>query len=287
METNNEKHKDISKHIDLLDEDKAIAGQKFVCVSFVSPEKIIENKNIFYFEQFLNNWDMYKSMEKYSQFLNFICYKYNLKYEDVTGDLKEFVTEESDELKKYSSLLDDYKNFMDKHEDDVEKKFQSKNLYQTTVRGLKIRGSFPTMEEAELRCKILREHDPNHDVFVGPVGMWMPWDPEAYKTGRVEYLEEELNKLMHEKNKNEEIAKNTFEERVKESKMKAISDNIEVAKESGNKLTQNIDEKGNLIGIQGMNTQEESLHKNDGISVNDIKKELFEGDNIVMEKKKN
>jgi hypothetical protein len=99
METNNEKHKDISKHIDLLDEDKAIAGQKFVCVSFVSPEKIIENKNIFYFEQFLNNWDMYKSMEKYSQFLNFICYKYNLKYEDVTGDLKEFVTEESDELK--------------------------------------------------------------------------------------------------------------------------------------------------------------------------------------------
>ena len=45
--------------------------------------------------------------------------------------------------------------------------------------------------------------DPNHDVFVGPVGTWMPWEPEAYRTGRVEYLEEELNQLMHEKNKNE------------------------------------------------------------------------------------
>ena len=32
--------------------------------------------------------------------------------------------------------------------------------------------------------------------------MWMR-EPEAYKTGRVEYLEDELNELMSEKNKNE------------------------------------------------------------------------------------
>ena len=30
------------KYIDLLDEDKDVAGQKFVCVSFVSPEKILK-----------------------------------------------------------------------------------------------------------------------------------------------------------------------------------------------------------------------------------------------------
>ena len=51
----------------------------------------------------------------------------------------------------------------------------------------KIRGTYSTQEEAELRCKLLREVDPNHNVYVGPVGMWMPWEPEAYKTGRVEY----------------------------------------------------------------------------------------------------
>ena len=54
---------------------------------------------------------------------------------------------------------------------------------------------------------MLRELDNNHDVFIGPVGTWMPWDPEAYKTGRVEYLEEELNQLMNEKVKNEKEAK--------------------------------------------------------------------------------
>ena len=40
--------------------------------------------------------------------------------------------------------------------------------------------------------------DPNHDVFVGPVGTWM-LGAKAYRAGRVEYLEEELNQLMHGK----------------------------------------------------------------------------------------
>ena len=38
------------KYIDLLEEDKPLAGQKFVCVSFFSPEKILKQKEIFFFE---------------------------------------------------------------------------------------------------------------------------------------------------------------------------------------------------------------------------------------------
>jgi hypothetical protein len=30
------------KYVDLLEEDKPISGQKFVCVSFVSPENILK-----------------------------------------------------------------------------------------------------------------------------------------------------------------------------------------------------------------------------------------------------
>ena len=56
------------KQVDLLDEDKPIANQKFVCISFVSPEKIIENKNAFFFEEFLKSWDLNKSVEKFNQF---------------------------------------------------------------------------------------------------------------------------------------------------------------------------------------------------------------------------
>ena len=150
--------------------------------------------------------------------------------------------------------------------------------FQTSTRGLKIRGVYSTQQEAELRCKLLREVDPNHNVYVGPVGMWMPWEPEAYKTGRVEYLEEELNQLMSEKNKNESAAKTQFEKRVLEAKRDAIEENKKMAKESGNKLTQNINKDGQLVGVN--NTIENVLGQKEEVTSADIRKELFEGDNV-------
>ena len=272
------------KYVDVLDEDKPIACQKFVCVSFISPDKILKQKEIFLFEEFLKKWDFNKSMEKFVQFLNFVSFKYKLTFEDLTTDFKEFVNEERSNLMIYK-IEDDYKTFLDNNEEELEKLFGVKHNFQTSTRGLKIRGVYPSIEEAELRCKMLREVDPNHDVFVGPVGLWMPWDPESYKTGRVEYMEEELNQLMHEKNKNETNAKNTFDQRLKDTKQKAIEENIKNAEKSGNKLTQTIDDTGNLIGVNNINTQENKLKEQDVILTSDITNELFEGDNIIMGKK--
>ena len=45
-----------TKHVDLLDEDKPLAGQKYVCLSFVSPEKIIKQRETFMFEKFVQQW---------------------------------------------------------------------------------------------------------------------------------------------------------------------------------------------------------------------------------------
>jgi hypothetical protein len=275
-------------YADLLEEDKPIAGQKFVCVSFVSPEKIIKNKELYYFQEFLKTWDFNKSMEKSLQFINFISYKYKMNFDELTNDFNEFVKEER-ELLVQSNIEDEYKTFIDQNEERLETSFNSCHNFQTSTRGLKVRGVYPSLEEAELRCKMLREIDPNHDVYMGPVGLWMPWEPEAYKTGRVEYMEDELNQLMHEKTKNEAFAKNAFEQRVKETKKKAIEENIEKAKKSGSTLTQSIDKDGNLIGINNLNTQEKSLlgihegNENE-ITSSDIRAELFEGDNIVVGK---
>jgi hypothetical protein len=165
------------------------------------------------------------------------------------ADFAEFVKEEETKLKA-SNLDDDFKNFMDKNEDKLSEQFQRAHAFQTSVRGLKLRGVFPTQEEAEMKCKKLRDTDPNHDIFVGPMGMWIPWDPDAYKTGRVEFMEEELNQLHHEKLKNETKAKEEFERRIKETKQKAIKENIELAKKSGNVLTQTLNEDGQLIGVK-------------------------------------
>lgn len=236
------------KYVDVCDEDQPIAGQKFACMSFISPEKILKKREVFLFDQFVKQWDFTKSMEKYLDFLNFAAYKYNLNVESLLGDFNDFVKEESSKIKS-ASVDDDYKTFLDKNEDRLNTDFNREHAFQTSVRGLKVRGVYSTQEEAESKCKSLREYDPNHDIFVGPVGVWIPWDPDAYKTGKIEFMEEELNQLHQEKLKNEVKAKQEFEQRIKETKRKAIEENIKLADKTGNKLTQTIDEDGNLIGV--------------------------------------
>ena len=259
------------KYVDVLDEDKAVSGQKFVCVSFISPENILKQKNLFMFQQFLKHFDYSKSLGKFEQFLKFIIYKYGLDNDKIMSDLEDFKKSEQ-ELLLSGTIEDDWKNFLDAKEEELTKVFSETFEFQTNVRGLKVRGSYPTQQEAELRCQMLREIDPNHNVYVGPVGMWMPFEPDAYKTGRVEYLEEELNQLMQEKNKNENKAKQEFEKRVAESKKKAIEENKKMAKEHGNRLTQNIDESSQL-----QNTSVNSFGgDSQTTSSADIRKELFD-----------
>jgi hypothetical protein len=269
------------KYVDLLDVDKSIAGQNFGCFSFITPEKILKKKELFYFEKFLKKWEFAKSMEKFSQFINFVSFKYKISLDDVMKDYQDFIKDEQAELMK-TNIDNDYKTFVDQHEEKLENEFNIQHNFRTSVRGFKCRGTYPTQQEAELRCKMLREIDPSFDIFVGPVGQWLCWDPEAYKTGRTEYMEEELNQLMSEKVKNETFAKSAFEQRVKETKQKAIEENIKNSEKSGSSLTQGIDEEGNLVGINNTNTQENKLNENASISVADIRQELFESDNIVM-----
>jgi len=236
------------QYIDLCDEDPLISGQKFACMSFVSPEKILKQRELFIFEKFISEWDFTKSMMKMSDFVNFLSYKYNLKVDDTMKDFQEFVKEEHDKLRD-ATLEDDWKTFMDKNETKLNEEFNRKHEFQTSVRGLKMRGVFNTQEEAEMRCKKIRDFDPHHDIFVGPVGMWIPWDPDAYKTGRIEFMEDELNQLHNEKNANESKAKEEFDKRVKDAKRTAIEENIKKANESGNVLTQSLNEDGDLVGV--------------------------------------
>lgn len=271
----------MSKLVDLLDEDKPIAEQKFVCLSFISPENEIQNKDRFFFSEFVKEYDFTKSMEKFHGFLNFVSFKYNIKTDELMDEFKSFLASEKETL--HTSVEGDYKTFMDNQETALHDKYSAEHSFQTSVRGIKVRGVFPTQKEAELRCKMIREVDPNHDVYVGPVGLWVPFHPEAYKTGNVQYLEKELNELMHEKKKNEDNAKMEFDKRVKESKLKAIQENVEKAKQTSNRLTQTINEKGELVSIQNMNTQEKNLGVN--ATLEDIRKELFEGEDVITTRK--
>ena len=272
-----------TKYVDLLSEDPPVANQKYCCVSFLSPEKLLKQREMYFFNEFVKQWPLNKAMDKFTKFVSFIAYKYHLKFEDIVKDLESFTMEEQKNLFGEFTIEDEYKTFLDKHEDKLQEEFDEKHNFQTSVRGIKVRGCYNSQKEAELRAKTLREwEDGAHEIYTGQVGYWMPFHPEAYKTGRVEYLEPELNQLMHEKIENEKRAKEAFDQRVKDTRKKAIEDNEKIASESGNVLTQTINDDGELVTVDGMNTTEANLlGKGEEVTSDDIRNQLFEGDNIV------
>jgi len=275
------KHNDVA---DLLDEDTAIAGQKFVCVSFISPEDIIKKKELFFFENYVKTFDLNLSLSKYNKFLNFISYKYKINADDLQSNFNEFCSEEKSELFD-TTLEDNYKNYIDVNEEKLLENFNELYDFKTSVRGVKIRGSFNSQHEAEIKAKQLRDNDKNHDVYVGQVGLWLPFHPQAYKTGKVDYLNNELNQLMNYKKDNDESTKQQFDNRVKETKIKAITENIEKAKKNNNKLMQSIDETGNLINADRMDVPGKNLlygQKTDDPEVENLRNELFNSDNVII-----
>ena len=269
-------------YVDLLEEDKPLSGQKFACLSFVSPENLIKQKEHFYFEQFLKQWNLKKSMDIMTGFLSFISFKYGTNFDKMVEDYQDYIKNEYKLLNTYN-INDDYKTFVDNNEERLETAYGESINFQTSIRGLKVRGVFGSQKEAELRCKLLREVDPNHDVYVGPVGMWIPFHPDAYKTGRVEYMEETLNQLMNEKKNNENNAKKEFDARVKDAKEKAMEENKRNAEKSGNKLTQTLNSAGELVNVKNLIVDNDAEEEEEE-DVEDICKSIFNTDNVVLDK---
>ena len=92
---------------------------------------------------------------------------------------------------------------------------------KTNVRGVKIRGVFQTEEEARRRAKTLQTRDSSFNVFVGPVGYWLPWDPCADHVQDEEFMNEQLNEMI-KKYKENELNKDMLYEQEKREKMKGF-----------------------------------------------------------------
>jgi hypothetical protein len=110
-------------------------------------------------------------------------------------------------------LHDKYKIFKTQISDELEKQFDQENQYRTSIRGLKIRGVFNDRRDAEEHAKLMRQTvEPVH-VFVGPVGSWLPWDPDPDCVQNSDYMVPQLNELMHKYHDNVHSQKREFDER--------------------------------------------------------------------------
>ena len=113
-----------------------------------------------------------------------------------------------------NNLEEKYRDYLYTSQDILEKDFSEQNDFQTTIRGLKVRGVYDTQREAEVRAKVLQRKDKNFNVFVGQVGYWLPWDPTPHKIDNQEYFEKELNELVKKYNENQDQKEDHFRENI-------------------------------------------------------------------------
>jgi len=188
---------------DHLDEDKPIRGQKYVLLSFVSPEDVIINKDIMYFNKFLESFsnnvnELFKSLkDNYPDSSSVIDNIYeNHKY---IFDVKEL----NEQLKFFKSV----------NGEELEAKYNRENNGITTMRGVKVRGTFETIEEAKNRSEFLKKLGDKFHIYVAEVGCWCAWSPDPEFIKDIEYSNTQLNTLMKEYKQNMEDKDIIFENR--------------------------------------------------------------------------
>jgi hypothetical protein len=209
---------------DFLEVDSKIPGQNYVCLSFVSPEKTLKRKEIF----------------KTTKFLDYIINNQDQNVKDIRQ--KMINNEVSINYENIQKMYDDW---IYTNDESLETDFFELSNYQTTMRGLKVRGVYDSHKEANLRAQVLRRKDPSFNVFVGQVGYWLPWDPECETIPEQEYQEGQLNELvkkykenlnnrdaMYDQVKNEKIEKakrevNAKKEIIKSQKEVFVPENMD------------------------------------------------------------
>lgn len=215
---------------DFLESDPQIRGQNYCCLSFVSPEEVLNNKNVFFVHKFLKT----------------IAKNYDLDEE---------------------SIENKYKDFMYINQEKLESEFYEKNEFKTTVRGIKVRGSYDTLQEAQAKAKKLQQNDKNFNVYIGQVGFWLPWDPNPHNIDSQEYAESELNTLVKKYRENQDKKDQHFQE------------NIEYAREQAEKqkkeTTENNSEKD---GDEGEKVVNDDASKETPVNTESIEESLAEED---------
>ena len=225
---------------DFLDEDPEISGQRYVLLSFISPEKVLERKDLHFFKRFLESYevtwklknlenymvtvvknindqldDRSRELEKNDQFEQAeICRKNRVKVDDVMTEYNSFVQKNRAEINK-TKLVEAYDDFMYSNKTKLEEEFYSINEFRTSVRGIKVRGVYGNPKEAELKAKKFQTKDKYHNIFIGDVGKWLPWDPQPHEVGEQEYGQDQLNTLMRKYKENEDNRDKFFDERKK------------------------------------------------------------------------
>jgi hypothetical protein len=253
---------------DFLEEDPEIRSQKFVLLSFLSPESVLDNKDQYFFSEFVKQYEIDYKIRNLETYLvsvvrgvndkltteadrleaaspdlsgaALLCRKGRLDMASILQTYHNFVKENDKTIKK-TTIKEAYDDFLFKQQSKLEDEFFQKNEFRTSIRGLKVRGVTGTHGEAVAMAKKLQRSDAIHNIFLGEVGKWLPWDPKPHQVQDQEYAEDQLNQLMKRYKDNEE-ARDKFMTEQRKSGIK--SKTKEVLGADGNPVSGEASEDG-------------------------------------------
>jgi hypothetical protein len=253
---NNQKQEE--PKVDYLEVDPEIPGQKFACMSFISPEDVIQDKNTYFVSRFLDSYVAKLKIDSVEKFLVDVLipqlnqeHSIDIKVQDVLPRFEDFVRENNMTFRE-ENVNDEYQNYLLKNGKTLEEKYHEDHNFQTSMRGIKIRGTYSTRGEAEMRARRLQKQDPSFNVYVGQVGYWLPWDPNPNDVQDQEYAEKELNELMKNYKENELKKKDLFEQEKRAAMEEALRSNrARQDKSAGGVQYENTTIPTDLFGTQG------------------------------------
>lgn len=189
---------------DYLEQDPTIRGQNFACLSFISPEEVLKRKESFYFEKYVST---------FSQKINELITGLEASFPAESDKIRS-IKEEYEYILDTTKINDAYTAYASDNSADLNKEFDSENEFQTSIRGIKIRGVYESLQEAQARCEQLRKLDNDKfNIYVSEVGCWCPWSPNPNDVKDQQYALDSLNTLIHEYEKNVEDKDSHFAQR--------------------------------------------------------------------------
>ena len=246
---------------DFLTEDSEISSQKVVLLSFLSPEKVLAKKDLYFFRECMKDYEFQWKTSKFDQWFAERIHGINEKLEKLAGSLElkdlsgvsheirsqeirvDRLIEEFEDYKRknkkeltQTNIQSEYDDFMFKNQTKLEEDFFAKNEFRTSIRGLKVRGVTGTHGEAVAMSKKLQRSDTIHNIFLGEVGKWLPWDPKPHQVADQEYAEDQLNTLMKRYKDNEE-ARDKFVSEQRQELSKGARKGPVIAASDGNPIS--------------------------------------------------
>ena len=124
----------------------------------------------------------------------------------------------------------------------------SDNKFNNKLRMLKIRGSFPNLDDAKnYAIKLRDEIEPHVNVYVAEVGKWIPFSDDDTLSEEVEYREKQLNDLMKLHKDHLEKSKNYIKEKAQLETNKTINN-------YNNKINLNNTKDNDLLNDNNLST---------------------------------